>query len=138
MIRTTFELNDQDVELLKKQIIEYGDGAERVINDYLHNEAAVKMMRSIESRLPQSNRSWKTRKTAPASSTQPFIKETYNLSVVVRTKTDYNYLYFPDDGSNTKRHRGNQQFMQRGVDAVANELRDEMITRLVRKAEEVI
>ena len=38
------------------------------------------------------------------------------LAVTVAARGKYSYMYFPDDGSNTEKHRGNQQFMKRGAE----------------------
>ena len=57
-------------------------------------------------------------------------------SVIFKSSPAWNYLYFPDDGSNTVRHRGNQQFMLRGAQDAAPKIADEICTRLARKFED--
>lgn len=74
---------------------------------------------------------------AAASQTDPLKPEGGNLSVVVRTKYGYHYLYFPDDGSNTERHEGNQQFMFKGAEGVADEVVNGIIDKLVNRLEEL-
>ena len=39
------------------------------------------------------------------------------LAVTVGTRSKFHYLYFPDDGTNTKHHAGKQHFFERGVEA---------------------
>lgn len=40
MARAVFGLSAEDVERLQQAIMSYGDGAEKVINNYLKNEAS--------------------------------------------------------------------------------------------------
>lgn len=96
-------------------ISQYKDDGIKVINDVLHNEGAEVIQNKIESILPVSGRSWKKKKK-PASAAKPFTHVDELLAVTVKTRTAYGYLYFPDDGGNTKRHVGNQQFMMRGAE----------------------
>lgn len=96
-------------------ISQYKDDGIRVINDVLHNEGAEVIQNKIESILPVSGRNWKKKKKA-ASAAKPFTHVDELLAVTVKTRNAYGYLYFPDDGGNTKRHAGNQQFMMRGAE----------------------
>ncbi len=96
-------------------ISQYKDDGIKVINDVLHNEGAEVIQNKIEGILPVSGRSWKKKKK-PASAAKPFTHIDELLAVTVKTRTAYGYLYFPDDGGNTKRHVGNQQFMMRGAE----------------------
>lgn len=106
---------------------------ERVINEYLHEKGGEIIRDNIQKILPVSGRIWRGKKPA-ASQTNPFLIKKENLAVVVKTKGTYNYLYFPDDGTNTEHHAGNQQFMFRGAtdsqDRIVNEVIDELVKRL--------
>lgn len=106
---------------------------ERVINEYLHEKGGEIIRDNIQKILPVSGRTWQGKKPA-ASQTNPFLIKKENLAVVVKTKGTYNYLYFPDDGTNTEHHAGNQQFMFRGAtdsqDRIVNEVIDELVKRL--------
>lgn len=106
---------------------------ERVINEYLHEKGGEIIRDNIQKILPVSGRTWRGKKQA-ASQTNPFLIKKENLAVVVKTKGTYNYLYFPDDGTNTEHHAGNQQFMFRGAtdsqDRIVNEVIDELVKRL--------
>ena len=79
--------------------------------------------------MPVSGKTWKGRKP-PAKTGKSLTDEKWNLSVTVKTTKQYQYLYFPDDGSNTKHHAGNQQFFQRGGDSQADEITERCINRL--------
>jgi predicted small lipoprotein YifL len=52
------------------------------------------------------------------------------LSVTIAARGRYGYLYFPDDGTNTKRHAGNQQFMMRGAENATAQIVDLCIGKL--------
>ena len=52
------------------------------------------------------------------------------LTVTIAARGRYHYLYFPDDGSNTRRHVGNQEFMRRGAEAAAGKIIDICLGRL--------
>lgn len=121
-------------------IVELVGNADRtladVISDVNQTFSHVEIKKNIMDILPVSGRKpWggKKPKIASASSSQPFTEIfPSKLSLTVKTITPYNYLYFPDDGSNTDHHAGNQHFMERGgleaSDAIINRIRDEFIS----------
>lgn len=116
----SFELDFDEVESLQQKMDEYGTGAQRIINDVLHGEGGQKIKDQIHLLIPSSGRHWKG-KRAPAASADS-LQQVNNemLAVTIKSKTAYNYLYFPDDGSNTRRHAGNQQFFQHGTEEAAD------------------
>lgn len=116
------------VQKLEDTIKEYQEGAEEKINQYLHGKGYSMFDRAIHNAMPVSGRKWKGKKAAAkdAKSLQDKNKSD-NLSVTIRAKTAYGYLYFPNDGSNTERHFGNQQFFQKGVEEKADEAVNDMI-----------
>lgn len=104
-----------------------------IIQKVFREFGADEVKKEIQKLLPESGRRWKGKKTA-AKQAQPFRETFEGLTMTVGTKSAYNYLYFPDDGSTTKKHRGNQHFMQRGgdnaVEAIINRLVEEMTSAL--------
>ena len=128
----TFELDAQELDKLQQKMEEYGEGAARQINDVLHGEGAKEINDQIMRILPASGRRWKGKK-APASAAQPFAQEDGMLSVTIKTVNAYNYLYFPDDGSNTKKHAGNQQFMASGAENASNRIMELCIGHLTEE-----
>lgn len=114
-------LDFEQAEKLAEHLAKAGNAAERVINETLHGFGGKEIMENIHNLLPASGRTWKGKRAA-ASSTQPFKQENSNLAVTVKTKSNYNYLYFPDDGSNTIRHAGNLHFMYKGAENAAAEI----------------
>lgn len=135
MSRTTFELDEKQFEALERAMQNYGDQAGRAVDDVLHNEGGKLISDEITRLLPVSGRKWKGKKTA-AKQAQPFMQENGSMSVTVKTKSAYNYLYFPDDGTNTKRHigyKGNpREFMMHGAENQTSEIIDRCINRLIR------
>ncbi len=116
-----FTVNYDQSNRLFEAINAYSDNAEDAINNVLWNEAGGLIEREIKRLLPRSNRTWKGKRAAAADA-NPFKQQTFNLSVKVTTVTNYGYLYFADDGTNTKNHVGNQQFMLRGAENKADEI----------------
>lgn len=138
MARTTFELDTQQYEALQRAMQNYPGLAGREVDDVLHNEGGKLINDEIIRLLPESGRKWKGKKTA-AKRTQPFTQDNGSLSVTIRSKSAYNYLYFPDDGTNTKRHIGYKgkprEFMMHGAENKTSEIIDRCITRLIEKWE---
>lgn len=116
----------------------YSGLAGREVDDVLHNEGGKLINDEIMRLLPASGRKWSGKKPA-AKSTQPFTQLDGTLSVTIATKSAYNYLYFPDDGTNTKRHIGYKgkprEFMMKGAENKTGEIIDRCINRLIQRWE---
>lgn len=125
-----FKLDAAEFDRLTERIKEYQGDAENVINGVLWGEGGQRINDAIMDLLPSSGRTWRG-KPAAARSAAPFTQENDNLSVTIRTKGAYQYLYFPDDGSTTKKHAGNQQFMFRGAENEQERIIDLCIAKLV-------
>lgn len=120
----------REVEELQKALEGFSGNSLRIINEVLHGEAGELIAEKAQRLLPASGRKWKKKKTA-AGRTMPFQKDTAEmLAVTVKSKTGYQYLYFPDDGSNTRRHAGNQQFMRRGAEGATEDIINLCLGRL--------
>ena len=121
-----------DVAELFELFNRYGDASEKVINDVLHAEGAQEIKEQIARILPSSGRKWKG-KRSPASSAMPgaFDQDNDILAVTIAARGGYSYLYFPDDGSNTVSHAGNQQFMRRGAEAATHKIIEMCLGKLV-------
>ena len=126
-----FTLEAEQLEGLTDRMAEYGAGAGQLVDDVLHGEGAQLIKERIAPLLPQSGRTWKGKgRAASAAMPASFAQDNGTLSVTVAARNKYHYLYFPDDGSNTKRHAGNQQFMQRGAEDASAEIIDLCIGKL--------
>ena len=117
----------------------YGNRAGKAVDNVLHNEGGRLIQEEIMRLLPESGRKpWKGKKTA-AKRTQPFTQKNESLAVTIRTKSAYHYLYFPDDGTNTKRHVGYKgkprEFMFKGAENQTSRIMDLCINRLIEKWE---
>lgn len=126
-----FKVED-NFEELQKKISLLQEKGEEIVNDVLHNEASQIFQESIQNLLPESHRNWEKKKKA-AKQAKPFTSIGGNLSVTIVNKNAYAYLYFPDDGTNTKRHRGEQHFMLRGVEAKAGTVVEMCLNRLTEQ-----
>lgn len=106
-----------------------------IITRVFHDYGVEKVKAEITKLLPVSGRHWKGKASA-AKVSQPFKAIEGNAYFEVLTRTKYNYLYYPDDGSNTRRHQGNQRFMQRGAENSQQDIIDRVIEEIIREIEE--
>lgn len=131
-----YKIESEELGYLQEAMAAYIGDVEKEINDVLHNEAGQLIQSEIYRLMPVSNvKPWKG-KPKHARDSQSLKNVNYNLAVKVTTKGKYGYLYFPDDGTNTQRHAGNQQFFKRGGDNSASEIVERCITRLCGSFEE--
>lgn len=121
-----FKIQITDVERLVAVMKDYPDIAEQAINDVLHNEIGDLAQAEIKRLMPRSRK----KKGAHAKDSNSLRNDNGNLSVTVRTQKKFQYLYFPDDGTNTRRHIGDQQFFKRGGEAVQGEIVDRCINKI--------
>lgn len=124
-----FNINDTGLKQLEEHMKNFAGNVEEVINDVLHNEAAPLAQDAIRRLMPVSGKSWKGKKAA-AKSGKSMQSVNYNLAVEVKTTKDYQYLYFPNDGTNTRRHAGQQFFFEKGGEAVQNDVVERCVARL--------
>ena len=126
----SFTMDYSEIDSLTTAMQQYGEGALREINDVLHGEGGAKIKEAIQLLIPASGRTWKGKK-APASvanSLQQVNNE--QLAVTIKSRSAYNYLYFPDDGSNTLHHAGGQHFMQQGAEDTADQIIEMCVGKL--------
>ncbi len=134
---SVFRLNSQDFERLEEAMKSFQGNTEETINDVLHNEGGQLIHDEIKRLMPMSGKRWKGKK-APAKTSNSLLIVGGNLSVTVTTKKAYQYLYFPDDGSNTRRHAGNQQFFSNSGENQKEEILNRCINRLVSGFDDAI
>lgn len=130
-------LDWEDLDRLQQSMKDFQGNTEEAINEVLHNEASPLIQESIKHLMPVSGRAWKG-KTPPAKTSKSLTDEKGNLAITVKTTKKYQYLYFPNDGSNTRRHAGNQQFFERGAEAKRSEIVDRCVGRLVNNFEKAL
>ena len=126
-----FTLNASEMDRLQAVMDDYAGNAGPIVDQILHGEGAERIKAKIAMLLPASGRQWRG-KAAPARSVMPgrFSQDNGQMSVTIAARGTYHYLYFPDDGSNTRHHAGNQQFMQRGAENAADKVIDLCIGKL--------
>jgi hypothetical protein len=130
----TLNVNIQEFERLQRAIQSFPGNAEDTINAVLHNEGGQLIQEAIQPLIPMSGKRWKGKK-APARTGNSLRSTNENLAVWVRSTKSYQYLYFPDDGTNTRRHAGNQQFFYQGAESVRGEVVDRCVGRLIQTFE---
>jgi hypothetical protein len=130
----TFDVDVSKVEQLTEAIKQFQDEAETKINTYLHGEGYRRFEQAIHNAMPVSGRSWNGKRAAAKTSRSVQDKDKgENLAVTLHSTTVYGYLYFPDDGSNTKHHYGGQHFFEKGVENETTQAINDMIDILMKE-----
>lgn len=133
-----WDLHITEMDDLQQAMKDFQGNTEEVINDVLHNEAGPLIQDAIKRLMPVSGMTWNGKKKA-AKYANSLMQKNENLAVTVKTKTAYNYLWFPDDGQNVKnpnrRRAGNQQFFKCGGESQMNEIVNRCMGRLVEDFE---
>lgn len=132
MSKATFSLDTESYNKLFELMKNLEGTAPKTVNEILWNEGGPLITEEITNLLPVSGRRWIGKKPA-AKSSKPFTQENGELSVTVKTKNAYHYLYFPDDGTNTKKHVGEQYFMFGGAEAKQDEIINRCVAALIEK-----
>lgn len=128
------KINFSEVERLQEALKNFQGNAEDIINDVLHGEAGDLAQKEIYFLMPFSGAHWKGKKPA-AKASKSLRNVLGNLSVTVTTTGNYGYLYFPDDGTSTRRHVGNQRFFERGGEEAVPEIVERCINNLINNFE---
>ena len=124
-----FEELMNSISLLKER-------GEEIVTDTLHNEGADILINGIRKLIHPSNRKWKGKIASATKSKRSIVvnkRESGNLNVVVGNSKSYGYLYYPNDGSSTKRHRGEQHFIENGAKNNAGKVVDLCIKNLMKE-----
>lgn len=128
-------ISEENFERLQKVLERFPGDSEQAINEVLRGEGDVMFQESIRKLMPVSGKTWNG-KPAPAKTGNSLRSTHGNLSVTIRSTKKYQYLYFPNDGTNTRRHVGNQQFFPRGIETVESDVVDRCIENITKKIEE--
>ena len=120
------------VEQLGNRLRRFGEGAGQVIQGVYEDFAAKEIKSNILPLVHSSGRVFKGHRQGAKSAgpEKVFGHRVNGLSLVVRTNAKFGYLYFPDDGTNTKRHAGRQNFMGRGLERSTNDIVERCIAAL--------
>lgn len=125
-------LNAEDFDKVLKAIEQFPGNAEKAINEVLHGEGAEIIQERIRKYMPVSDK----KKGSHAVDSKSLTPVGTNLAVTVKSTNKFHYLYFPDDGTNTRRHVGNQQFFLRGAEDASGEIVDILTGKLTQTFEE--
>lgn len=129
-----FKINFTQGDRLLSVMERYQGDVESAINEVLHEQAGELANEAIRRLIPVSGKKWKGKK-AGAKIGKSLLNVPGNLSLTVTTTKNYQYLYFPNDGSSTRRHVGQQFFFERGGEAVQDEVIKLCIARLISQFE---
>lgn len=130
-----YRINATEIDRLSAAMKEYAGDIEDAVNDVLHNQAGKLIQDQIYLLMPVSDVKPWNGKLPHAKDSKSLRNVPDHLSITVTTKKDYHYLYFPDDGSNTRNHYENQQFFARGGDAATDDVVDRCIAKLINNFE---
>lgn len=129
-----YKVEIAEIEALQQAMKNYKGNTENAINEVLHNQAGEVIQEQIKLLMPASNRTWRGKKP-PAKTSNSLKNVNENLAVTVTTTSNYHYLYFADDGTNTRKHIGNQQFFASGGEKSESKIVDLCIGRLIEEFE---
>lgn len=129
-----FSVEDTEYDILLTAMIDFGEGSVDVVSEVVHGSADL-IRDNIDLLLPVSGRTFKGHRSGARGSQWQRYDTSERLAVTVATTAARRYLYFPDDGSNTMRHAGNQQFMLLGAEAAAPMIVDRGIEALMESFE---
>lgn len=127
-------LNITEVEEFASNLEKIQDPAE-LITHVFHEYGVEKVESEITKLLPVSGRRWKG-KAAAAKAAQPFKAVEGKAYFEIKSQGKYHYLYFPDDGSNTKRHQGHQEFMLHGAENAQQDIINKIIEEMIQEIEQ--
>lgn len=123
-------LDASEFDRVMKAAQAFPGDAEQAINEVLHEQAGGIIYQRINPLIHPSGRTFRGHGASARSSDWPRYDTEDNLAVSVGTKSRWRYLYFPDDGSNTKNHAGNQAFFFRGAQLATPEVIERCVERM--------
>lgn len=129
-----FALEGDEFDDLVASMQSYGEGAGQLITEVIH-ASGDEIYHQIDPLINPSGRVFKGHTSGARGTAWQKYDTSEALAITVKTASKRNYLYFPDDGSNTRRHFGNQQFMYRGVEAAAPAILERALDALITEFE---
>lgn len=125
MASVKFEIKKEDIEKLDLLFAKVGEQTESITNTFLHETASKKMINSIINLIPVSNRN-----KNHAKESSPLESQGINMGIVIRTKSKFNYLGFPDMATGTSRKKEAHKFMEKGLDKEYDGILKELMNEL--------
>lgn len=151
VIKEKFELKYEDVQKLKQSIVNFQGNKEDAINDCLKKITGPKVARSVTDFLPVAKNKYYY--FYPHAKDAEWYEITYyNLSFVLAnnlrgkniTKTTKNkgarksfyYLYYPATGTGNSYKKGPNDFLNKGINKVYDNVIEDLINALNNRIEE--
>lgn len=128
----TFSLEADDLERLQEQMAAFGEGSGQIVTEVIH-ESGPAIYERINPLIHPSGRTFKGHRSSATTSAWPTYGTGEALAVTVSARGKWHYLYFPDDGSNTDRHAGMQDFMLRGAESAAPDIIERCLGALMEE-----
>lgn len=129
---SNLEMKAEDFEKLQTAMKNFQGDAAKIINNVFHGDGVQLVSDEIQRLMPVSGRTW-SGKAGPAKTSKSLTSVKENLAFTIKATNKYQYLYYPDDGSSTRCHAGNQQFFARGGEAKQSEIIERCIARLAEE-----
>lgn len=133
-----FKLDVDQLAQLEKKIGKLKEVGENIINESLRNFGVRTTIKDISQLIPKSSRAIKNPKkgtTKHAKGNNPLKNSTFNLGFYVNSKSEFNYLVFPNEGIG-KRNKTEQRFIERGLEEATPKIIDELNNVLNKRIEE--
>lgn len=127
----------QEITAYAQEMSQFGQVCERGINDVLHDKAGPVIADKIDGLMPSSGRRFSGHRSGAKGSPWPVYDRSKNLTIVVSPRASRRYLYFPEDGSSTVNHFGNQQFFRKGNEAAALDVVGMLLERMEKDFKEM-
>lgn len=127
----------EEITAYAQELSQFGAKTERSINDVLHDKAGPVIADKIDGLMPSSGRRFSGHRSGAKGSPWPVYDRSKNLTIVVSPRASRRYLYFPEDGSSTVNHFGNQQFFRKGNEAAALDVVGMLLERMEKDFKEM-
>lgn len=121
-----FRINQSDLDSVLDAVQLFPDNSEDAINKYLKETGAPRVNKSISNLIPVSS----SNKKKHAKENNPLTNKIFNLGFAVKSKTAFNYLYFPDQGEGTSSSNDPLNFMENGLNAEYDSIIDGILKSL--------
>lgn len=126
MSSVNFEIDQKDLDNVLDAIQSFPGNSEITINSYFEETGAPQVNKSIVNLIPVSS----AKKKRHAKSSNPLTNKIFNLGFAVKTKSAFNYLFFPDQGEGTSSSNDPLNFMENGLNAEYDSIIDGILKSL--------
>ena len=138
MAGVDFSLKEEDLGRIQEAIMDFGNDAESVINECLKKSVSKVFRKTITNIIPVSEGKYPSQRgKIHAKTSNPLRSMTDNLTLTIKSKTEFNYLYFPQMGEGTSKYKQPNDFMEKGIDAEYDNAVNIILEKLQRRMEEI-